>query len=67
MAATRLRFKQPDPLADRLAKWAGLYRKEAETLPEGSERQLFLDKAKQCEAAVQLERWLGEKNARSPR
>jgi hypothetical protein len=41
----------------RLAKWAEGIRKQAGRLPPGPERDALLEKARQTEAAVQLDEW----------
>ena len=62
----RRRFKQPTSLIDRLTHWATIYRNEADTLPEGLDRAVMLDKAKQCDAAAHLEGWLRSGELKRP-
>lgn len=55
--STGQRFKQTEPLQDRLAKWAEEVREQAEQLPPGPERDALLRKVKQADTASHLEDW----------
>lgn len=53
----RVRFKQCLSLQDRLSAWADQARKQASTLPAGSERDRFLKKVRQAETAAHVDEW----------
>ena len=52
---TRRRFKQDQPLQDRLATWAELVRKQAAQLPPGPEREAFLKKLHLADTAAHID------------
>ncbi len=66
MANIRRRLKHPTTLVERLQHWAGIYRREAETLPEGPDRSVLLHKAQQCDCAADLDGWLRSKELIPP-
>jgi hypothetical protein len=62
----RRRFKQLPPLAQRLVEEAQRLRKEAsDTLP-GIERQRLIQRARQAEAAYQINEWITSPGLRAP-
>lgn len=63
----RRRFKQTVSFEDRLAQEAHRAKAEAETLPEGAQRDLLLKKARQAEAAAHINEWLSSPGLRPPR
>lgn len=54
----RRRFKQTEPLEQRLAKEAQRLRDEARLLPSGLAREHTLRKARQAETAARMTEWL---------
>nr|WP_080663721.1 hypothetical protein [Bradyrhizobium elkanii] len=64
--ATRRRFKQLQPLEERLMDEAKRLRDEAKKLPLGREREKKLRKARYDETAAQLAEWLTSPGLRSP-
>jgi hypothetical protein len=50
----RPRFKQALSLEQRLGDQANRWRKQADSLPHGALRQIFLRKAEQAETAVRI-------------
>jgi hypothetical protein len=54
---TRRRFKQSVSFHDRLATFANDARKQASRLPPGPEREDLLRKARQADAASQMDEW----------
>lgn len=62
----RRRFKQTEPLADRLEVFAQLMRERAELMPPGREKADALAKADQAEATANLERWLSSPELQPP-
>lgn len=59
----RRRFKQTQPLRERLLKAAGQARNAAQKMPHGEEQTNLLRKARQAEASIELERWLSKPRA----
>jgi hypothetical protein len=55
---TRRRFKQTQTLAERLAAEVRRLREEARSLPQGSEREAALRKARQAESGLRMNEWL---------
>lgn len=56
--AKRRRFKQEQPLDERLAQEAKRLRAEARSVRPGAQRAELMRKAEQAEAAVQMAKWL---------
>jgi hypothetical protein len=54
----RRRFKQVEPLEQRLEKEAQRLRYQARLLPPGLQREVALRKARQAETAARLSTWL---------
>jgi hypothetical protein len=54
----RRRFKQTIPLEERLAHQAERLREQASKLPQGSEREILLRRARQAETGSHLSEWL---------
>jgi hypothetical protein len=65
MSVKRRRFKQPKPLKDRLAEEAQNLRAEAKLLPYGPVRDAVLTKARQIEAAANMDDWLNSPGLRA--
>ena len=63
----RRRVKQTSPLDQRLTDQAQRLRKEAEGTPPGIERERLLRKARQVEAAAQMEQWLTSSGQHVPK
>jgi hypothetical protein len=62
----RRRFKQSTTLKDRLSVEAAGWREEATRLPPGAPRDAALRKAKQADAAAEIEDWLRSPGLQSP-
>ncbi|WFU75351.1 hypothetical protein [Bradyrhizobium sp. CB2312] len=62
----RRRFKQTKTLDQRLAEEVMRLRDEARALPPGRSREMLLRKARQDEAAIQIEAWLRSPGLRAP-
>lgn len=62
----RRRFKQSTSFQDRLAKEANRFREEAGKLPNGRERELYLQRARQCETASTIDEWLTSPGLQPP-
>ncbi|MET4804588.1 hypothetical protein [Bradyrhizobium sp. LB11.1] len=62
----RRRFKQTEPLEQRLAKEAERLKEEAKNLPPGAEREILLRKARQAEIGTHLTEWLTSPGLRPP-
>ena len=62
----RRRFKQTQPLGERLAEEAAELRRVAETLPPGPERDAVLRKARQDETALHMTEWLNSPGLKPP-
>jgi hypothetical protein len=54
----RGRFKQSEPLQDRLMKFAKEAREKASRLPPGPEQEDMLRKARQADTAFHMDDWL---------
>ena len=63
----RVRFKQCLSLQDRLSAWADQARKQASTLPAGSERDRFLKKVRQAETAAHVDEWANSPGLQPPK
>jgi hypothetical protein len=63
----RRRFKQTVSFEDRLAQEAERAKAAAEILPDGTERDLLLKRARQAEAAAHINEWLSSPGLRPPR
>lgn len=63
----RRRFKHTTSFEERLAQEAERVRAEAEILPEGTQRDLLLKKARQAETAAHINEWLTSPGLRPPR
>jgi len=63
----RRRFKQVEPLEQRLEKEAKRLREEARLLPPGLPRELALRKARQAETAAHLTGWLQSSELKPPK
>ena len=62
----RRRFKQSDPLEERLAEEAKRLREEAELLPPGAVRDEMIRKARQAETGSHMSEWLSSPGLRPP-
>jgi hypothetical protein len=62
----RRRFKQTQPLEERLADEAKRLREEAKLLPPGAERDKIIRKARQAETGSHLTEWLTSPGLRPP-
>jgi hypothetical protein len=62
----RRRFKHTTPFEQRLAQEAERARAEADVLPEGAQRDLLLEKARQAETASHISEWLASPGLRPP-
>jgi hypothetical protein len=62
----RLRFKQLDSLQDRLIQQAENFRKQAEQLPAGIQREQLFKKAQQAEITAQVDDWLSSPGQHPP-
>ncbi|WP_249128090.1 hypothetical protein [Bradyrhizobium lablabi] len=67
MSQHRRRFKQSDPLEERLAEEAKRLREEAKLLPPGTTREQVLRKARQCETGSHISEWLRSPGLQPPR
>jgi hypothetical protein len=65
-AVRRRRFREAEPLEDRLSKEAKRLREEARLLPPGLARELTLRKARQAETAAHLTDWLRSPGLKPP-
>jgi hypothetical protein len=63
----RRRFKQTFSLEERLSQEAERAKATAKTLPDGTERDLLLKKAREAEAAAHINEWLSSPGLRPPR
>ena len=61
----RRHFQKTEPIADRLATFAKLMRERAKTLPPGLERSEALEKARDAEATIEMEKWVSAAELRS--
>jgi hypothetical protein len=62
----RRRFKQSDPLEERLAEEAKRLREEARLLPPGAVRDEIIRKARQAETGSHMSEWLRSPGLRPP-
>jgi len=62
----RRRFKQTESLTTRLTAFAKLMRERAKRMPLGAEKSEILSKARQAEAAAEMDRWLRSPELRPP-
>jgi len=62
----RRRFKQSTTLNERLAEEAERCREEARALAPGHRREMLLRRARQDEAAMQMDAWLRSPGLRAP-
>ena len=62
----RRRFKQSDPLEERLAEEAKRLREEAGLLPPGAVRDEMIRKARQAETGSHMSEWLSSPGLRPP-
>jgi hypothetical protein len=60
------RGKSTMTLSERLLKFAQETRRTARSLPPGKERQILLKKARQTEAAANIEQWLSSPGLKPP-
>lgn len=68
MAQKRRRVKHVETFEERLAKEAAKFRAAAEEQPAGSTaRELLLRRARQAEAASNMNRWLSSPGQRPPK
>jgi hypothetical protein len=67
MARKRNHQRPALSLQDRLTKFVRDTRDAARKLPPGTERHLLLQKARNGEAAAELERWLSSPGLESPK
>jgi hypothetical protein len=65
--AKRLRFKQTESLADRLAAFAELMRERAAHMTPGVEQAAMLAKANRAEDAADMDRWLRSSEPKPPK
>jgi hypothetical protein len=63
----RRRITHTTSFEERLAQQAERARAEAEILPEGTQRDVLLKKARQAEAAAHINEWLASPGLRPPR
>jgi hypothetical protein len=66
-AVRRRRFKQVEPLEQRLLQEARRLRDEARLMPSGLARELAFRKARQAETAAHLSDWLRSPGLRPPK
>ena len=66
MPQHRRRFKQNQPLEDRLADEAKRLREQAKLLPPGTLREEVLRKARQAETGLHISEWLKSPGLRAP-
>ncbi|HYD66145.1 hypothetical protein [Azospirillum sp.] len=66
MTITRRRFKQSTSFQDRLAEEAKRFREEADKLPHGPQKELYLRRARQCETASHINDWLTSPGLQPP-
>jgi hypothetical protein len=63
----RRRFKQTTSLKDRLLEEAQNLREQAKLLPYGLVREATLKKARQAEAAANMDQWLSSPGLQPPK
>ena len=66
MIKRRNRFKQTDPLEQRLSTEADKLRKLARGTPPGIERDSLLRRARQCDDGAKMSEWLRSAELRPP-
>ena len=62
----RRRFKQSTSFQDRLAEEAKRFKEEADRLPHGPQKELYLRRARQCETASHINEWLTSPGLQPP-
>ena len=62
----RRRFKQTQPLQDRLATFAKDVRDKAEALPAGPEKEELLKRARQADTASHIDEWANSTGLQPP-
>lgn len=63
---TRRRIKHTATFEERLAEEAKRFRKAAEQLPPGTERELLIRRARQAETASHMNDWLRSPGLKAP-
>jgi hypothetical protein len=63
----RRRFKQMEPLQDRLASFAKNIREKASLLPQGPEKDKLLRKARRADTASHLDDWANSPGLQPPK
>jgi hypothetical protein len=63
----RRRVVQKKSLEKRLAEQAQRFKEQAKTLPAGRDREILLRRARQAEAAAQINDWLTSPGLRPPK
>jgi hypothetical protein len=63
----RRRFKQNQPLEERLAEEADRLRSEAKGTPPGIEREELMRRARRAETAVHMNQWLSSPGLQPPK
>lgn len=63
----RRRFKQTQPLKDRLASYAKDVREKAEVMPPCAEKDDLLRRARQADTASQLDEWINSPGLQPPK
>lgn len=63
----RRRFKQKEPLEERLAEEAKRLREEANGTPPGIEREQMIRKARQAETGSHMSEWLRSPGLQPPK
>mgnify|MGYP001271674235 CR=1 FL=1 len=63
----RRRFKHTSSFQDRLAEEAKLFREAADSLPYGPQKELYLQRARQCETASHINEWLTSPGLQPPK
>ncbi|UQR64928.1 hypothetical protein LRP30_06495 [Bradyrhizobium sp. C-145] len=66
MGKLRRRIKHTTSFTQRLMEEAAKFREAAEQLPPGTQRELLMKRARQAEAAVQINDWLAAPGAAPP-
>jgi hypothetical protein len=66
MIKRRPRIKQLKTFEERLAEEALHFRAEAEKLPSGAQRDLYLRRARQAETAANISSWLTSPGLKAP-
>jgi hypothetical protein len=67
MFKQRRRIKQTSSLQERLADAAARLRKEARGMPAGIERERIMQKVRQAETALRVDKWLNSGELQPPR